>query len=994
VTAYDGGETVYRRPRMLHRARLHRAVPALLAAACHLIAPRAEALDGARTLTQYVHRIWQTQQGLPQASIYAVLQTTDGQLWLGTQTGLVRFDGVRFTTVDPSNGVSVSDVWVTALAEDRDHALWIGTDASGVFRLHDGVLTHFTKREGLASDTVSSVFVDASGQAWVGTAEGLATWNGRSFTAFAPLERHPFRHVSASCVDPTNRVWVAHDDNLLDTWVGSVHNEHPISIAKSGVIRSLMCSREGGVWVGTTDGLIQIAPGHDRRFTTADGLASDDVLSLAESNAGAVLVGTTNGFSRIHLQDVESFRARDGLSQSAVYALYEDREGTLWVGTGHGLNQFLDGRTTPYTVSEGLPTNDTGPVLQDHAGTIWVGTLGKGLARFDGHRFATLTTRDGLASNTILALAADGADLWVGTDRGLNRIRDGRVQTSVTVGQGLPTDVVQALTIDARGVLWIATTGGAVTYRRGVIDRVVAPRRPLVALGAGPNGGMYLAPKDAGLQEDVDGQIQNPGDGVVPLRNVDAIYADRDGVVWLGTAGHGLLSIDHGRIVRYTIHDGLFDDSIYAILGDEFDRLWMACSKGIFFVDRAQLRRFAAGHVPKVTSTPFSPTDVLRTIECKPGVQPAAWRTADGRLWFSTTRGLLVLDSRNPERRFRPPPTAIDEVTVNGARSAIRGDLGSLAPGRNNVAFRYTGLSFITPARITFKYRLEGFDRAWVDAGTRREAFYTNLPPGRFRFRVAACNLENDCSEAAQAIAFEVLPRYYQRAWFIPLCLAGAAVVSIVGFRLHLRRLRERFALILTERARIARELHDTLIQGFSGITMAMQALTVRLPAGEERHRLEQIVADAGTALREARRSLFGLRRMPDAGSDLAAAIAQTSRQLTEEKGIRLQLQIGDWPDPLPPDVEYNLLRIVQEAVLNAVKHSGARTLMVALERTATRVRLLVKDDGAGFGDADRAREGHYGLVGMRERAAHIGADLQLETAPGCGTAVSLTLDA
>ena len=950
----------------------------MLVVSVFAIGERANALDPTRTLTQYVHRIWQTQQGLPQASIDAVLQTRDGQLWLGTQTGLVRFDGVRFTSVDAANGVAIPDVWITALAEDGDHGLWIGTDESGVYRLAGGALTHYDVAGGLPSMTIRCLFADPAGRVWACTSDGLATWNGTRFQSFQPVASHPLGDVAAACVDDDRRVWIAHDRNRLDTWSGRSYDEQPIALSSAGAVRALMCGNSGDVWVGTTDGLFEISAAGQRQLTIADGLAGDSVLTIVQSRNGAVLVGTTDGFSRIRGRDIDSFRASNGLSQSAVYALFEDREGTLWAATGHGLNQFLDGRGTPYTVSEGLPSNNAGPVVQDRAGTIWAGTLDAGLARFDGHRFSALTTREGLASNAILALADDrqGA-LWVGTDRGLSRVRNGRVDLTLTTASGLPSNVVHALRLDDSGVLWIGTLGGAATFNHGVVSRVAGSSGPVVAFGADAAGRILVAPQDG-----------TPG-----LRNADAIYTDADGIIWIGTAGDGLLAIDHGRVTTFTIRDGLFDDSIYAVLPDDFGRLWMACSKGIFSVERAQLLRVAAGQARKFVSTPYSPTDVLRTIECKPGIQPAAWRTSDGQLWFSTTRGLLVLDSRNADRRFSAPAAAVEEITVNGARVTGGADLGRLPPGDNNVAFRYTGLSYIAPTRITFKYRLEGFDSTWADAGARREAFYTNLPPGQFRFRVAACNPENDCREASVPVAFEIEPRYYQRAWFIPLCLAAAIALAFAGVRLHIRRLRDQFALILAERTRIARELHDTLIQGFSGVTMEMQALSARLPP-RERGTLEQIVADAGASLREARQSLVSLRRGSDRVSDFAKAIAQTSRQLTDEKDIRLSLQLEHWSGTLPADVEYNLLRIAQEAVANAVKHSGTRTLLVALDRTAKQIRLLVQDDGAGFTGDGNTPPGHYGLTGMRERAAHIGARLHLDTAPGRGTAVTVTMDA
>jgi len=955
-------------------------------------AGRADALDPARALTQYVHRIWQVPQGLPQASIYAITQTADGRLWLGTQKGLVTFDGVRFTTITAQSGVSLADVWVTALQEDRHHALWIGTEDSGVFRLDRGVVTRLTRRDGLPSDTVRCLFEDRSGRLWIGTTDGIAIWDGTSLHAFPPAAERAVRNVAAVCQTPDDRIWMAHDDRRLDVWPALAvdHDVLGDAVAGGAEVRAMLCAASGDVWVGTSSGLLDIAGDRVRRLTTTDGLADNLVTSLAASRDGALLVGTNNGFSRVRGRDTESFRPRDGLSQSAVYALQEDREGTLWVGTGHGLNQFLDGRATPYTTSEGLPSNDTGPLLRDRDGTMWVGTLDAGLARFDGHRFSRLTTRDGLASNRVLALAEDAAgDLWVGTDRGLNRIHDGRVDTVLTSDRGLTGDHIRALCADPSGALWIGTTRGLAVYRDGVIERRAAGGA-IVAIGRGADGSIYVAPDEGALEVYAAG-TRHTLDGSQAFGHVDAIYGDADGVLWLGTSGNGLFSIDHGRIARYTVRDGLFDDSIYAVLGDDRGRLWMACSKGIFSVDRLQLRRFRSGGSAKFASTPYSPTDVLRTIECKSGIQPAAVASGDGLLWFSTTRGLLVLDSRNAERRFDPPPAIVEDVTVNGEPADLS-TAATLKPGRNNLAFRYTGLSFIVPARLTFRYQLEGFDPKWVEATTRREAFYTNLPPGTFRFLVSACNLEGECGPTAATALFSVEPKYYQRAWFLPVCFLCAALLAFTGYQLRIRRLREQFALILAERSRIARELHDTLLQGFSGVTMTMQALAARLPPSEERRTLEQIVADAGTSLREARHSLAGLRSRPEAGRGLADALAAMSRQLTEARGIRLRLKVDGWHGRLPSEVEYNLLRIAQEAVSNAVTHSGTRSVLVALDRSAAEVRLVVEDEGGGFDSRSAGRAGHYGLLGMRERAAQIGATLDLRSVPGNGTAVSITL--
>jgi signal transduction histidine kinase len=470
------------------------------------------------------------------------------------------------------------------------------------------------------------------------------------------------------------------------------------------------------------------------------------------------------------------------------------------------------------------------------------------------------------------------------------------------------------------------------------------------------------------------------------------MYEDPAGLLWIGTLGDGLRLVDHDRTFSFSELDGLFDDVIYGIAADDHGRLWMACSKGIFSVNREDLRRFAAGAIHRIVSTPYSPLDALRTIECQPGVQPAVSRMQDGKLWFSTIRGLLVIDPSHLARPFMPPAVTIEDVTVNGERLAP-GAIGALPAGRNNVEFSYTGVSFIAPTRITFRYQLEGFDKTWVNADARRQAFYTNLPPGQFRFRVSACNPDEVCNDTANSVAFRIEPRYYQRAWFLPVLALALALAGWTGYRLRIRRLRAKFDLILAERGRIARELHDTLIQGFAGITMAMQALASRLPASRTRGTLEEIVADAGLSLREARRSLAGLRSRPDSASGLVATVAQTARHLTDAQDLRLRLALDDVPADLPPDVQYNLVRIAQEAMLNAVRHSGARTLQVTLENTRGSLRLSVNDDGTGFDGEDAPPSGHYGLIGMKERAAQIGANFELTSERGVGTTVSVLLE-
>jgi ligand-binding sensor domain-containing protein len=711
----------------------------------------AYALDPSRTLTQYVHRIWQVQQGLPQAWIYSIVQSHDGYLWLGTQSGLVKFDGVRFTIVDETYGVPSANLWVTHLLEDGQNALWIGTSQVGLIRLQGGVARRYSRREGMPSDTVQCLFADPQNHVWACTPNGLAELIDGNVRVFGTAEGLPSPDVSAACVAPGGSLTVAVAGSpQLATWNGSRFLSRALPLPDAATIETMLCASDGTVWIGTSNGLIRSHDGHDDRLTSVHGLADNSILTLAETRDGTVLAGTKNGFSRIRGGEIDSFRTQDGLSQSTVYSLYEDREGSLWAATKHGLNQFLDGRAIPYTTSEGLPSNNTGPVVQDSRGIMWVGTLGGGLARFDGHRFAALTTRDGLASNSIVALAEDpSGDLWVGTDAGLNRLRDGRVTGTWTVRDGLPANAIRALYRDDAGTMWIATSRGPAVFRDGAVARVPdvrgGPAEPILAFGEDRTHQLYAAPED----------------DAPALHHADALYRDRDGLLWVGTLGEGLRLVEGNKTSSFSVLDGLFDDVIYGITEDNQGRLWMACSKGIFSVSRADLREFAAGKIHSFVSTPYSPLDGLRTVECQAGVQPAVTRTSDGRLWFSTIRGVLVIDPEHFDRRLVPPAVIVEDVTVNGARRSAD-HVGTLPAGLNNVEFKYTGASFIAPARISFRYMLEGLDKSWVEAGPRREAFYTNLPPGRFRFRVVACTPDGACNESASVVAFAIAPRFYQ----------------------------------------------------------------------------------------------------------------------------------------------------------------------------------------------------------------------------------------
>jgi ligand-binding sensor domain-containing protein len=963
--------------------------------------PRSFALDPNRTLTQYVHRIWGQDEGLVQPTIYSILQTRNGFLWLGTQDRLIRFDGIRFHEFTEANDPQFEHSLIRSLLEDRDGNLWIASLGSGVARLSpDGSVTRFNTSHGLKSDEVFCLASDAEGRIWFCTNEGLMRWDAHAgFRTFTAADGLPSNQTRSFCESPDGTEWVTTFDSSLST--GRAGRFHPF-LPRSGPavphsISATQCAQDGSVWVGSESGLFHIEKGNVRQFTTRDGLLDDTIFALNAGPHGSIWIGTRNGINRYRpipggRGEFSTYSTKDGLSHSSVLALYLDREGSLWAGTKNGLDQFTDGNVTPYTTHEGIPDNDAGPVIEDASGRLWVGTQDSGLSEFDGHRFHTLTTDDGLVGNRILSLEVDRrGDLWVGSMGGLSRLRNGRVISTFTRRNGLAGDNVQSLFVDTDGKLWAGTDQGLSVFDG---SRFRVPNLPgasrltnVVAIAGTPRVNLFVSADPGGLYVLKDG-IFRPASLNGVTRSVSSFYLDQTKhVAWFGTLGSGLLRWQNGSLTHIRTKDGLYDNRIYSVLKDDSGNFWLASSKGIFRVSEKALDDFSAGRIRTVTSIPFT-TGQLR-FECQSGVQPAAWRTRDGRLWFSTTSGLVVVDPLHLGRTTMPPPVQITSTFLNGQPQNLNG-LDLRGPFQKNLEIRYAGLSFISPEKVTFRYRLDGYDKTWVEAGTRREAFFTNLPPGHFHFKVQARNADGVPSTQNASLDFIIEPLIYQRGWFWVLVAGCLALLIAAGYRLRISRLQGRFDLVLAERGRIARELHDTLLQGLSGITMQLQALWTRLPLSRDRDILADIIVDASRCSTEARQSLWGLRVIDASPLGFAASLANIAREAVAGTPISLVLEI-DRVAPGPfGEIEFQLLRIAQEAIANAVRHASADTLIVSLKAIGPQLILLVEDDGDGF-NIDLAPVGHFGLIGMRERAAEIGTTLTITSTRAVGTQVSVS---
>jgi ligand-binding sensor domain-containing protein len=767
-----------------------------------LLPSPALALDRNKAITQYVHDVWQTEQGLPQGSIFAVCHTHDGYLWLGTEEGLVRFDGIRFTVFDRRNTPQLNQKVVMALHEDHNGNLWIGTEGGGLIRLRDGQFTSFTTKAGLSNNAVYSISEDRRGTLWIGTeGSGLIRLRNGTFTAFTTKEGLSNNIVSSICEDREGSLWIGTKGGGLNRYKDGRFTSFTTKDGLSNdAVASIHEDREGTLWVGTRGGLNRLRGGKFTTLTTKDGLSSNRLSLIDEDRDGNLWIGTDGGLDRLTDGKLSAFTAKEGLSNSFVLSFDEDPEGSLWIGTyGGGLNRLRDGKFTSLATREGLSNDVVFSLEEDREGSVWIGTEGGGLNRYKGGKITSYTTRDGLSNDVVYSTCEDReGSLWIGTrGGGLNRYRNGRF-TSFTTRDGLSDDVVLTIYEDRQGVLWIGTDRGLNRFNEGKLTALTTrdglSNDHVIAIAEDREGSLWIGTLGGGLNRYKDGNFTSftKKDG---LSNnlVYSIHGDREGTLWIGTES-GLNRFKGGRFTAFTTRDGLPDDTILQVLEDDGGNLWMSSNKGILRAKKADLDSFAEGKIRKLSCVAYGTVDGMRSAECNGGFQPAGWKAQDGRLWFPTIKGAVVVDpARMPINRV-PPPVVLEEVLVD-KKALDRTPPGIpivLPPGKAKFEFHFTALSFRVPQRVKFKYRLEGFDKDWVDAGTERTAHYTNLSPGKYRFRVIACNDDGVWNEAGASLPFVLKPHFYQTAWFYFLCAFGVVASASGAHRARVRHLRSR----------------------------------------------------------------------------------------------------------------------------------------------------------------------------------------------------------
>lgn len=962
------------------------------------------ALNPSKALTQYTRTVWTEAEGLPQDTIRAIAQTSDGYLWLGTTEGLARFDGYDFVTFSREKGNLPNDS-VTSLLAGRDGSLWIGT-LGGLARYAHGRFSTYTTENGLRSASIISIVEDKTGVVWMVGAGILSRFAKGKFTAYPKESLAPLESARVVYQDDQQQIWVAGVGGLLkrigDRFV-------PVLTAKDldGNIITAVLKGGAGFWLAGIKGLFLLQPdGRLKLFTTKDGLPDNVVRALYEDHAGNLWAGTLGGLSRLQDGHFVGGDHEEKGDKDWVWSLFEDREGDLWAGMNSSLIRFRDDVFSVYGRSEGLPSDEPVVVHEDTRGKIWVGYHDHGLISLGPGTRQAFTVRDGLLSNQVFGIRdASNGDLLIATFGGLSRWHNGRLINYAVPDPFGRTVVFDALE-DRRKHIWAATANGVYEFDGQTWQLFVRAGKDsdgyTVTLTKTGDGSIWAGTLSKGLWQVTNGRnnaakprLYSAADGV-GSNQIRSIYEDTDGTLYIGTFSGGLTTLRDGIFRRYRAGDGLLSDNISHIEDDGKGSLWLSTTRGICRLAKKQLKDFAAGRIRVLTPRNYGLADGLRSTQCAPAYPAGGGgtRTGDGRLWFPTGRGLAVIDPDSSDRipkSVSTPITHIVETAADGNIVDLRQNAG-LKPGTGRVQFRYTGIYLPAPERVQYFYKLEGLDKDWIPAGNRRLINYNPLPHGRYRFAVRSVLPGGAADE--DVLAFAVFPHIYETRWFLWLCILSIMAMIYGAFRLRLKQINSRFELISAERTRLGREIHDTLAQGFVGLCHQLDALANKLGEDPEvtRQHLNLARKMARHSLTEARRSVMDLRMSELETQDLPTALSTSAPQWVPDSRIDINVSTLAFKEKLSNDAEQNLLRIAQEAVANAVKHANPKTISVHLEKDGRFLLLRVKDDGQGFEPSGTMslEDGHFGILGMRERAERLGGELTLASHPGGGTQVEV----
>lgn len=965
------------------------------------------------SLRDYSSSWLQIEQGLPQNTVDAIVQDRDGYLWVATYNGLARFDGVRFTIFDTANTPEFRDSRITSLFEDAHGTLWIGHETGSLTKLDHGRFTDVKLPSVWPGGPVLGIGTDEDGVLWLLNYSGtLCSMNGDKLFA-ASLGSQV--GVPSLAEGNDGALWVVRNGLLGSLRHGKLQPWLPNGQRDLRDVQRVCACRSGGLWLlGNSRVAKWPGTGPVQDLGPAP-WGFDYVTALGETESGDLFVGTEDG---LYLWSPDGayrlFNRRNILSHNWVCCLAEDDEGDIWVGTGSGGLDELRARTV-----EMVPAPDDWQnravlaVATNAAGGLWIGTEGGGLYQFDGREARSADETNGLSNQFVWSLREDPhGGLWAGTWANGLFVRRGEIFQPAT-NAIRATEGVRALFQDRQG-MWIGMEDGLIHYANGKFTNVtrgaglVLPDVRVIA--EGPDGTIWFGMSGGGLGRIKDGKLSQflTRDGL-PSNFVWSLLAENDGTLWIGTFDGGLCRYRDGKFSIISTEQGLPSDVICHIADDGRGNFWMSSYGGIFRVNRDELNDCADGKIATVNCLVFDEANGLATLECSGGFQPSGCRTADGRLWFPTIKGLAVIDPSKIITNPYPPPVLIEEVTVDD-QVVTHGPDGAaqmrIPPGKHRLEIRYTGLSLVSPERVRFKYRLEGLEQNWEDVGARRVAYYSYLKPGHYTFHVIACSNDGVWNDEGATLALTVIPWFWQTWWFISAAilagmLAVGAGVRYVTKRRWRRRMEhlERQRVLEKERARIAQDIHDDLGASLTRIMLLSQSR--RAEDGQYSElQLERIYSTARDLTRAMDEIVWAVSPQHDTFDSLVSYLGKYAQDFLSAAGIRcrldLPMQLPAWP--LTAEVRHNLFLGVKEALNNATKHSGAAEVRISLGLFGSGFSLAIEDDGEGFDSNEagakpapgqpRILTGH-GLANMLKRIEEIGGQCRIESIPSKGTRVT-----
>ncbi len=940
--------------------------------------------------TTYTLKSWDTEAGLPQMTPTAITQTRDGYLWIGTYNGLSRFDGVRFTSFTVNNTPELASDHILALHEDAQGVLWIGTAEGGLLRYRGGRFSRDLEPGEPASMTVSAIAEDETGRLWIGTSKGLRTISihseGERFTSSRFL---PGEEVIAVVRGRAEEMWAS----TRRTAHQFISGQCVESVIAPGEIHTMAVDRHGDPWVSYAAGGFGRWSAAKRTMDLINRRAKLNAMYLA--NDGALLAGTLSGeLWHIDRSFTNYHRAATKLPEKIV-SIYTDRDGNIWTGLeAHGLWRIRRSSVAHVGIKQGLLTPYVTSLCEDRHGRIWAGTFGKGLHFWDGDKFNPIKMP---TAPNITALVRDRAGkLWFGTYGGALGWLDDVSQDIVLDMEKKYGERCRALFEDSKGGLWIGTLNNGVEYHQA--GKVIRFRTSeglsddhIRAIAEDGAGDVWVG-TSKGLNRFVDGRFQqfHIGDGLGG-EQVRALFCDSQGTLWIGSSGGGLSRWKNGKLENVGLKEGLINDWIEQIVQDDHGFLWLGSNDGLMRVNLQKLNDCVSRVSPFVHCTVFRRDEGLILPNSGTGFQPSALKTSDGKLWFASDAGIAIINPAEVRTQRRSPAVHIEEMVVDQSLQLIRihdkAVREPLAAGAHRIEFHYTGLDPSAPALVRFRHKLEGFDTDWVNAGTRREAVYTRLRPGDYRFRVVAANNQGTWNEEGASLAFSVLPRFWQTLTFqitapiLSVFLTGLIVWGLIsGKHRHELEMLKRKHELERERARIAQDMHDGL--GSSLVKISLLGEQAERCFGETDHaepQVRKMTAAARQVMREMDEIVWAVNPKNDTLENFASYLCAFAREQFSDTAMECHMDI---PTNLPPDflrseVRHNLFLAVREALNNVLKHSQARHVWIAIEIVRDQLIIAIRDDGNGF-RADRPMRGN-GLSNMRERLARLGGQVVVE---------------